>query len=201
MILIDGRQTDMHVGSFANLEEILVKVMNEELIENHIITDVVVNDEAFTEIYPHQAEDISAEDISRVEVRTISMEEMAADVTQELFTVGKIMQNGTKRVAELFRQGDTAESLELLQDLCDVTRNFLGTLHVLHSRFPAHDFAGLEAIAVKLQDMLTEMDGVMQDQDWLLLADLLEYEFAPACEEWNGVLANLSRDIAASRAE
>lgn len=201
MIIIDGRQSAMEIGMFANLEEILVKVVEEEVVEGNIVTDVFVNKEAFSEIYPHHAEDIEINEISSVEVRTVSMGVMAAEVNQELFTVIKIMQNGAKGVATLLRQGDTAEGLEVLQDLLDVTRHFLGTIGVLHQRFPAHDKDALHGVAATLDTLLTEMADVMADQDWLLLADLLEYEFHPACDEWNDVLTEFAKDLAETKVE
>ena len=201
MIIIDGRQSTMEIGNFANLEEILVKVVEEEVTDGNIVTDVFVNEEAFSEIYPHHAEDIEAEEIDRLEIRTITMSEMATDVTQELFTVIKVMQNGAKGVSGLMRQGDTAEALEVLQDLLDVTRHFLKTISVLHERFPNQDRGALAEVSTTLDSLLTEMADVMTDQDWLLLADLLEYEFHPACEEWNRVLSGFAEDIAATKVE
>ena len=201
MIVIDGRQSSMEIGSFANLEEILVKVVEEEVVDNHIVTDVFVNDAAFSEIYPHHAEDIGSGEISRVEVRTVSVDEMAQDVTQELFTVIKIMQSGSKSVAAFLRQGDTAEGLEVLQDLLDVTRHFLGTINALHIRFPSNDIVTIKQVSATLSALLTEMSDVMTDQDWLLLADLLEYEFHPACAEWGEVLTDFSKGIAAAKVE
>lgn len=201
MIVIDGRQSTMEIGNFANLEELLVKVMEEEIVADHIVTDVYVNKEAFSEIYPHHAEDIEADEIESVEVRTVSLNEMAGDVTRELFTVIKIMQGGARSVAGNFRQADLAEGLEVLQDLLDVTRHFLGTIGVLQQRFPLHDQSVLDATTASLDRLLTEMCDVMDGQDWLLLADLLEYEFLPACEEWDQVLCAFVEDIAATRVE
>lgn len=201
MIIIDGRQSTMDIGAFANLEEILVKVVEEEITDGNIVTDVFVNKEAFSEIYPHHAEDIESAEISSVEVRTVPMGVMAAEVNQEMFTVIKIMQNGAKGVSGLLRQGDTAEGLEVLQDLLDVTRHFLGTISVLHQRFPAHDKDALDGVATTLDGLLTEMSDVMTDQDWLLLADLLEYEFHPACDEWNDILTAFAEDLAEIKVE
>lgn len=201
MIVIDGRQSAMEIGNFANLEEILVKVMEEEVVADHIVTDVYVNQEAFSEIYPHHAEDIEIDEIESVEVRTVSMAEMAGDIAGELFTVIRIMQNGSGSVAASLRQADVAEGLEVLQDLLDVTRNFLGTIGVLQQRFPLHDGVPLQQTAETLDRLLAEMCEVMTDQDWLLLADLLEYEFLPACDEWRQIIAALAEDIAAARVE
>ncbi|MDL2210514.1 hypothetical protein LJC26_06895 [Desulfovibrio sp. OttesenSCG-928-O18] len=201
MIVIDGRQSTMEIGNFANLEEILVKVMEEEVVADHIVTDVYVNQEAFSEIYPHHAEDIEIDEIESVEVRTVSLNEMAGDVAKELFTVIKIMQGGARSVAGNLRQADIAEGLEVLQDLLDVTRHFLGTISVLHQRFPLHNTESLDETTASLDRLLTEMCEVMTDQDWLLLADLLEYEFLPACDDWDQVLSAFVEDIAATKAE
>jgi len=201
MIIIDGRQSSMEIGTFANLEEILVKVMEDEVVSDHVVTDVFVNQEAFSEIYPHHAEDVEIDEIQSVEVRTMSMNGMANEVTKELFTVIKIMQSGSKGVANFFRQGDTAEGLEVLQDLLDVTRNFLNTVTVIHQRFPVQDIALYQKIATSLETLLIEMCDVMGEQDWLLLADLLEYEFSPACEEWEEIVNIFAQDVAAAGVE
>lgn len=201
MIVIDGRQSAMEIGNFANLEELLVKVMEEEVTGGNIVTDVYVNQETFTEIYPHHAEDIEADEIRSVEVRTVTLNQMASDVTQELFTVIKIMQNGAKGVATNLRQADITEGLEVLQDLLDVTRHFLATIGVLHQRFPHHDEAPMQETTAALDLLLTEMSEVMNDQDWLLLSDLLEYEFLPACDNWAQVLHAFVEDIAATKVE
>jgi hypothetical protein len=198
MIRIDGRQSAMELGSFANLEEVLVKVMEEELEPGCIVTDVLVNDESFSEMYPHQAEDIESAELRSVEVRSVSMREMAGDVTAELGKVVGIVQTGSKRVAGMFRQGDTAEALEVLQDLLEVTRHFLDTIDVLRDRFGSGENA-LAATTRELDDLVTEMADVMDNQDWLLLADLMEYEFLPSFENWHKVISGLDAEIAADK--
>ena len=77
MIIVDGRNSGKEISNFANLEEILVDVMEEEGMESRVVTDVLVNNELFSEIYPHQAEDISTASINSVEVRSIEASEMA----------------------------------------------------------------------------------------------------------------------------
>ncbi|MDL2271782.1 hypothetical protein LJC23_01975 [Desulfovibrio sp. OttesenSCG-928-I05] len=194
MIVIDGRQSTMDLGNFANLEEVLVKVMEDEIEPGHIVTDVIVNDEAFSEIYPHQAEDIERDELRSVEVRSVSMEEMAGDIVEEMVKVIGIMQNGSKNVAGMFRQGDTSEALEVLQDLLDVARRFLGTIGMLSERFQDGDTA-LVRHGEELSDLVEEMVDVMDNQDWLLLADLLEYELIPSLETWHTVLADLRTGV------
>lgn len=200
MIIIDGRKTDMKVGSFANLEEILVEVMQEESLENRIVTDVLLNDESFTELYPHQAEDIDASDIQSLEVKTVSVSDMAADVTTELYKVITLMTTGGKRVAELLRQAEIGAALEVLQDVADVTRHFLGIVALLRSEFSIDRDSELEPMAAQLNSLLDEIADVISKEDWVLMADLAEFEFLPACNAWTSVLGNLAQDIAQHKA-
>lgn len=198
MIVIDGRQSSMQLGSFANLEEVLVKVMEDEIQPGHIVTDVIVNEEAFSEIYPHQAEDIERDELRSVEVRSVSMEEMAGDIVEELVKVIGIMQTGSKNVSILFRRGDTAEALEVLQDLLDVSRSFIRTIDVLNEHFPAAQ-GTLEEQTRELNDLFEEMVDVMDNRDWLLMADLLEYELLPSFDSWNTTLGALRDTVAAAK--
>ena len=195
MIVIDGRQTDMKLDSFANLEEILVKVLTEDYLENRIVTDVLVNEETFSEIYPHQAEDVQTDEIRSLEIRTVPVGEMAVNISRELYKVIQVMTSGAKQVATLFRQADDTEALELLQDLIDVTRDFMGMISTLRAEFSLRGGVDFQTNVDQISDLLTEMTEVLENEDWILLADLLEYEFLPVCENWKQVIQALREDI------
>ena len=196
MIIIDGRQSKMEIGNFANLEEILVGVMQNENMDSRIVTDVLVNEEAFSEIYPHQAEDIGSEFIKSVEVRSMPVGEMAANIAREMYKVTQIMSNGARHVARLFRQADDAEALDMLQDLLDVTRDFMNMIGVLRNEFCLDsDSRAFNESAEQLSSLLTEMSEVLESSDWILLADLLEYEFLPLAQNWKQVIQNIRESL------
>ena len=48
----------------------------------------------------------------------------------------------------------------------------------------------------RVSELLGEMSEVLSGEDWILLADLLEFEFNPVCEAWNKNLEKLRADIA-----
>lgn len=195
MIIIDGRQSELNVGNFTNLEEILVNVMGEGIMENRVVTDVLVNNETFSEIYPHQAEDIGSEFIKSVEVRSVPVGEMAVSIAREMYKVAQMMANGSHHVARLFRQAEDAEALELFQDLLDVTRDFMSMLGVLRSEFSLSNTKEFMEQVDQFSNLLSEMTEVLESEDWILLADLLEYEFLPVCESWKKVIQVLREDI------
>ncbi len=198
MIVIDGRESSLSLSNYANLEEVLSKLIEEESLDQRIVTDVLVDDEAFSELYPHQAEDIDSKSISRLELRTVSMEEMASDVVIELPKVIDIMASGSRRAASLLRQAELAEGLEVLQDIIAVSRDLLNTIRILRLQYGRGQSDVLDAVSDTLGDLLGEMVDVMTNEDWVLVADLLEYEYLPACEGWRPVITQLAGDITAA---
>ncbi|BBD07326.1 hypothetical protein [Desulfovibrio ferrophilus] len=195
MIVIDGQETGLKVNNFNNLEDLLVKMMEDDTLGNRMVTDVFVNKEAFSEIYPHQAEDISTEEIESVEIVTMPVPEMAVNITRELYKVVSLMGHGCRTVADQFRRGEDAEALELYQDLLDVTRDFLGMIGVLRDEFSLKDRETMYANIEEITNLFTEMIEVSENEDWILLADLLEYEFLASVEKWKKVIAELREDI------
>ena len=195
MIIVDGCKSDKEISSFANLEEILATVMQDEKMDDRVVTDVFVNNEIFSEIYPHQAEDMSCDAISSEEVRSVPAAELAVDMSAEMGKVARMMGSGARNVARLFRDASDADALELLQDLLDVTRDFMGMLSALRERYLGGADEEFTLKAEKLADLLSEMSDVLENEDWILLADLLEYEFLPLCDEWLVVSEHLHEQM------
>ncbi|MEF2146326.1 MAG: hypothetical protein V3573_12850 [Desulfovibrionaceae bacterium] len=195
MIVIDGRQSELAVKDYENLEQLLVGILEQDDLKDRVVTDVILNGEPFSEIYPHQAEDIEAGEIENVEIRSVPMNQMAADITQELFKVVTLMSKGGREVAELFRQADDAEALETYQDLLDVIRSFLLMIGILRDEFAVNGRPEFESASEELSTLFSEMTEVLSNEDWVLLADLLEYEFLPAVAKWEKVIELLRQDI------
>ncbi|MFP4070638.1 MAG: hypothetical protein ACLFTB_01200, partial [Desulfovibrionales bacterium] len=185
----------MEMKQFKNLEELLVKVMDAEQLKNRIVTDVLVNNESFTEIYPHQAEDMETSDIERLEVVTMPVSEMAVNITRELDKVVHLMAAGSIQVADFFRQGEDSEALEVYQDLLEVTRDFLGMVGLLRDEFDLKKNAELSTAVEELSDLFSEILEVQENEDWTLLADIMEFEFTPVVEQWKTIIATLRDDI------
>ena len=195
MIIIDGRHAGINIDNFANLEEILVQAYTDCSSERRIVTDVFLNNEPFSEIYPHQAEDIERSEINRVEIHTVPIDEMAINITDELFKVTRMMSDGSRKIAGLFRQGDDMDALEIFQDLLDVTRDFMSTVGVLRAGYIEMRDLQFDKLIEDIASLLGEMSEVLANEDWVLLADLLEYEFLPVCQAWNSILQTMRQEI------
>ncbi|MBQ7586035.1 MAG: hypothetical protein IJU40_07295 [Desulfovibrionaceae bacterium] len=195
MIIVDGQQNTRAINNFANLEEILTDLMQDETMENRIITDVLVNNEVFSEIYPHQAEDLASDSIESLEIKSVPATQMALDIAGEMSKVTKMMESGGQNVARLLREGKDSDALELLQDLLDVVRDFLAMVGDLRERYLGGADNDFKDKTNNLSELLSEMSEILESEDWILLSDLLEYEFVPQCEEWQTLTTKLHQEL------
>lgn len=120
---------------------------------------------------------------------------MALNIAGELYKVNEIMSDGSRQVARLFREGENEEALELFQDLLDVTRDFISMVGVLRSEFTLGEAGAFSANVEQISGLLGEMSEVLESEDWILLADLLEYELIPASENWKQIIQSLRETI------
>lgn len=195
MIIVDGKEIGINIGDFANLEELVTTVMDQESMRDRILTDILVNEENFSEIYPHQAEDMGTEEITRVEIRTEPSAKMAVEMSGELEKVARMMASGSRAIARLFREGKNTDALEMFQDLLDVTRDFMGMLGHLRDAYLKDTDEELVLKTDKFSALISELSDVLEGVDWVLLADLLEYELAPACDSWREVGKTLHKQL------
>ncbi len=183
MIKIDGCVTDYKISDYDNLEKIIIRIQEDDRLKGRVITDVLVDGKPFSEIYPHQAEDMEAAGITSIEFKSEPVEKMALEISAEMPKVTALMANGARNVSKLFREDKVTDALELLQDVLDVIRDFMATITKLRDKLGGAD-AEFVTKTEDLSNLVTEMSEVMEAEDWVLLSDLLEYEFVPLCEDW-----------------
>ena len=193
MIIIDGQRSALEVRHFENLEQIIEQVMADDRMRQRVVTDVLVNDEAFSEIYPHQAEDMETDAIERVEIVSVTAGEMARNITQELYKVVTLMDRAGSQVAEYFRLAEDGMALELYSDLLAVNRDFLSMVAVLRGEFAVD--LDQDGTLDSLSQLFSEMIEIQENEDWILLADLLEYEYLPLVRKTKDLVAGLREAV------
>lgn len=99
---------------------------------------------------------------------------------------------GFQKAADLFRMGNEQEAhkyyLQILDGI-DWFSQVVQTIVVsLKNEFDGQNYKDQQA---KLTNLMNQMLEANQNQDWVLLADLLEYEFIPFYEGWQEVLSRI----------
>ncbi len=195
MIIIDGRQTELTITNFANLEELLVSISEMEVMDKRVVTDVFVNEVQFSELYPHQAEDIESDELESVEIRSVPTNEMALAITEELNKVVQIMKLSSLQIAQSFRNLENEQGISLLLDTINVVRDFMSMIGALRTEFVEDIDVNFVNNVEALSGLLIEINEALEAKDWYLVSDLFEFEFIPVCDNWVGILANIHASI------
>ncbi len=140
---------------------------------------------------------MSCENITSVDVRSEPASHMAVEMSAEMGKVARMMASGARNVASLIREARETDALELLQDLLDVTRDFMGMLGHLRDRYLGGADEEFVTRTEAFSNLISEMCEVLENEDWVLLSDLLEYEFMPMCDEWRVCGENIHRQLQA----
>lgn len=185
-----------HLG---NLEEILAEIHENHLPPGQQLFQVRLNGEFFTENYPGESRYLAAEEIHRLEVKTVSDQVMAQRLLEEAVAQAGILVRALGECARLFRVAPEGEANRSLAQVLEALRWLLRTgeegLQVV-SRENSGQGGGPRSMARFLQRLtllLAEMEEIAGQEDYVMLADLLEYELLPMVEEWRTLVTALIR--------
>lgn len=123
-----------------------------------------------------------------------------ARVELERFTGALPVLSGRfKEVAIALQSGREYQALQLFQEEILTLQEFIGFLQTVQGT-PGLDFKALtvgdKSLADKVQDFLDQLKKIVAtfaNKDYVLLADLLEYELAPLLDSWREALPLLDR--------
>jgi len=196
-ISLDRKSIELEGTPVSNLEEILRRVMSEHMQPGKVITAVKLNGTGYSEKNPHDAADVPMKDIETLEIDTMSAEEMARHFFRNGGKYLDLLIRGAEKISELFRIADETEANEHYSEYLENLRLFLqmvaesrGALHLNFSSIPFQK-ATVEDGVQKLSGVMDQMLKIQENEDWVMLADLLEYELIPLLKEWNEILAVL----------
>jgi len=196
-ISLDRKSIELEGPQDNNLEEILTRVMSEHVQLGKVITGVRLNGTGYSEKNPHDAVNIPLKDIRTLEIDTMSAEEMARHFFENGEQYLDILIKGGEKISELFRIADETEANEHYAEYLENLRLFLQMIaeskEAFHLNFSAIPFqnATVGDEVRKLSNVMDQMLKVQENEDWVMLADLLEYELIPLLKGWDQILALL----------
>ena len=173
-ILIDGTETPLS-GSFGNLEEVLQEILRNKIGGEKIVWTVRLNGENYSEKSPHDARKIKIGDIHTLEIGTTDKTEICRSFLENGGMIFDDLCESAEKISGLFRMTDEKEAnrhfvkfLESYRDLIQMLRQGEGIIKL--------DF---QEKLVSLEKIADEIIAAQEKGDWIMLADLLEYELAP----------------------
>ena len=136
-------------------------------------------------------------DIDSLEVELANLKDLVATNLANALDYLKKLIPGCEQAADLFRAGNEQEANKYYLQILDGIEWFSQVVSVIMSpdegetELPDTDDESLEVRQKKLTDLMSQMLEANQNQDWVLLADLLEYEMVPFYKDWEKILSKL----------
>ena len=132
-------------------------------------------------------------DINSLEVELADLKDLVAtNLSNALDYLEKLIP-GFDQAADLFRTGNEQEANKYYIQILDGMDWFSEVVNVVMSsegegQEPENS---LQVRQAKLTDLMSQMLEANKNQDWVLLADILEYEMIPFYKEWQTILSKL----------
>jgi len=136
-------------------------------------------------------------DIDSLEVELANLKDLVATNLANALDYLKKLIPGFEQAADLFRAGNEQESNKYYLQILDGIDWFSQVISVIMSpdkgetELPDTDDESLEVRQKKLTDLMSQMLEANENQDWVLLADILEYEMVPFYKDWEKILSKL----------
>ena len=197
-VTINEEYIPVDFSHMRSLEEALVELNDHFVPPGQQLFQVRVNGEFFSERYPRESRYVEIKEITSLDLKPIPDKDMAQLILGEAVGQAGILCQALEKNARLFRVSAEDEAnhyfaqvLEALRWLILTGENAGQVLQVDLSQ--AVSGAGRStSLFSSLQVLLDEMLEISEDQDYVLLADLLEYELLPMVREWQEILQTLA---------
>ncbi|MDR3204378.1 MAG: hypothetical protein LBV23_06505 [Deltaproteobacteria bacterium] len=198
-LTVDGQDLIANEISGANLEEILLSLLEHPSTNGRVITAVTINGEPYSEEVPHAAIEIGRNTIESLSLHTLTLEDLGLNFLKTGPTYLETLLSALPKIVESFRIGDEQEanehflnfleSLHLLMTLLEQTRQILG----LWQGGDDSNASSLNQYLDSLVEILNNLIGLQEQKDWIYLADVLEYDLQDSLRKLAVLLSTLCR--------
>jgi hypothetical protein len=196
-LTIDGQSLSASEIAGANLEEILISLMEHPSTNGRVITGVRLNGEPYCEEVPHAALEVDRQSIQSLSLDTLTLEDMGLNFLKTGPTYLATLLEALPKIVENFRLGDEQEAnehflnfleaLHLLMTLLEQTRHVLG----LWEGGDHEGASSLNKYLDSLVQILNTLISLQEQKDWIYLADVLEFELDDSLRKLAALLPSL----------
>ncbi len=187
--------------SGGNLQDILADLINNHLGGRRTLREVKINGSPFEQALLGPAEAVLRAQIRLLEVETQDTSEVALHFMGSAQGYLRTIAHSSEKVAELFRTSDereasehylrTLDSLQLFMQVLSTARDALNldfTRNLPDGTWP-------EMHLERLLSLVKEMLVAQEEEDWILLADLLQYDLVDALNQWQEIIPIINQGM------
>jgi len=197
-IFLNEREIQSPLPGYASLDEILKHVERSYLAPNDVIRQIHVDGLPLLldESGALPADLIQGiEKRERVEISTGTLQEIASDSVREAISYLDRIETAIPSLASSFRVFPGQEAFANLKELYTGFYWLIVLLDRLRQSYASLLGAPLPEVHQRLGSVLQQLVDSQERGDFVLIADLLEYEVLPIIPAWKGVFADIAQKI------
>lgn len=189
-ISIDGAEAEASPFPGETLKEVLDAILTDR--QDSYVRRVWLDGQEVSSSDPN-ALMTSAASIELLELELANLQDVLANNLKNAKEYLEKLIPGFQKAADLFRIENEQEANQYYLHILDGVDWFSQVvLTIMQSRGKELEGESLEERQKKLTGLMAQMLEANQNQDWVLMADLLEYEMIPFYEEWKELLSRIN---------
>lgn len=203
-IRVNGESFDIGPSGVTDIADLVRKIKTARFEPGELIVSLIVDGESMdVATLEAQGNPMPASQVGSVEIVTVKRPfEKAAELLRGMGEYLGRLSDGMAGMADKFRIGDEEEANTNLGKALDGLGVFTDLVETVKSLSRTDlstvvDETGesLGAKEGRLLNALKDMEGAQVNKDWVLVADILEYDVGPLIREWRALLPIVEREL------
>jgi len=190
-LLINGKEKTLSCSG-ESLGDLLLYIEKNEMAQGSVVRSIQIDGQKF----PPDESATRKTPLSKIETLEIEISTLPDIINQNIENADAYLIRlipGIEKSVELFRMGNEQEANKFfinIIDGIDWLSQVLDMILAAKEISPDTVFNGksIQNRRASLVDFTQQMVDANKNQDWVLLADLLEYEILPYYQEWSDIL-------------
>ena len=199
-VLLDGKEISQDLAAEGTLKEALLWMQTKLCSPDHMVIGIRCDgrDIHGAEMDANLNKPVSTYD--KLEVITSTRENLITDAMSQASISLQESEVACRRVAELLTEGNSVEAIETLGECLKIWQQIheaVGKSIILLGIDPENIMIqdeSLDRVISKPKDILMQIKQALQSQDYVMLSDILQYEFSNVTDQWHSIIARLRQE-------
>ncbi|MGH0033715.1 MAG: hypothetical protein ACQGVK_01665 [Myxococcota bacterium] len=194
-LISNGEESTLDVGDFTSVGEAIAQYTGGPEKVDLVLTRLCLDGREVPEEEWDEARGLTLDGIHALEIEATPVDEVARRSLHEVSEYGPRVRDALVRVVDGLRRGETQRACALYATSLDAISVVLFAVNASAARFAAEaeSLAGMDAA---LLPWLKELADSQEREDWVSVADLLEFELIPLLEGWFERIAEVDHRLA-----
>jgi len=202
-IFIDGQERKIDITDTRTLGDIFYRIAEAVEDSGRVMASAALDGSTLAEEETKERMDLPADAVSRIDVDTLNHEGLAIDTLDTMAEYLGRLNPELLRIAGLWRVGNDMQANDAFVVCVEGLRWFRHSIELSRLALP-NDFKRITAEVRPLHTLEEQFDRTVDDMlsaqseaDWILMADLVEYELHPNLEGWMGAIQKITTEAQA----